>query len=87
MRRSRCLAALMLLCVFLTVAAFDARQPRPDIAEMREVADNLYVLLNEPDSQDLQTGREHGGLPDGDWCGARRHEAGGLRAGYSRVGP
>ena len=56
MRRSRCLAALTLLGVFLTVGAFDARQPRPEIAEMQEIADNLYVLLNDPDSQSLQTG-------------------------------
>ena len=47
MRGSMCLATLTLLCGFLTVATYEARQPRPEIAEVREVADNLYVLLND----------------------------------------
>jgi glyoxylase-like metal-dependent hydrolase (beta-lactamase superfamily II) len=56
MTRGRCLAALTLLGVFLTVATYEARQPRPEIAEVREVAENLYVLLNDPESRNMQTG-------------------------------
>jgi len=56
MRRSTSLATLTLLCGFLTVATYEARQPRPEIAEVREIAQNLYVLLNDPDSRNMQTG-------------------------------
>ena len=86
MRRCMCLATLTLLCVFLTVATYEARQPRPEIVEVREVAANLYVLLNDPESRNMQIGGNTAVFRDDHWCRARRHEAGGLRAGYSRPG-
>ena len=56
MRRSVWLVCLTLLGVCLTVATYQARQPRPEIHGVREVAANLYMLANDPAIPGMQTG-------------------------------
>ena len=56
MRRSLYLVSLTLLGVCVTAATYEARQPRPEIHGVREVADNLYMLGNDPALPGMQTG-------------------------------
>ena len=56
MRRCMCLVAVTLLGVCVTGATYEARQPRPEIHGVREVAENLYMLGNDPDIPGMQTG-------------------------------
>ena len=48
MKRSASLVILTRLGVVLTAATYEARQPRPEIHGIQEVADNLYLLSNPP---------------------------------------
>ena len=58
MKRSASLVILTLLGVVLTAATYEARQPRPEIHSIEEVADNLYLLSNPPppSEQSMLTG-------------------------------
>ena len=54
--RSLFLATLSLVGLCTTVATYEARQPRPQIHGIREVAENLYLLANDPAASGVQTG-------------------------------
>ena len=56
MRRSLYLVSLTLLGVCVTAATHEARQPRPEIHGVREIANNLYMLGNDPALPGMQTG-------------------------------
>ena len=58
MKRSASLVILTLLGVVLTAATYEARQPRPEIHSIEEVAENLYLLSNPPppSEQSMLTG-------------------------------
>ena len=52
----RCSLCLVCLGVCLMVSTYEARQPRSDIYGIREVAENLYMLGNDPVIPGMQTG-------------------------------
>jgi len=56
MKRSICLVTLTWLGVCLTVSTYEARQARPEIHGVLEIADNLYMLGNDSDLPGMQTG-------------------------------
>ena len=56
MRRCVSLGCLTVLGLCLTVGIEAARQPRPEIHGVHEVADNLYMLGSDPAAQGMQTG-------------------------------
>lgn len=56
MRRGMCLAGLTAIGVIFTVAAQEARQPRPEIYGIKRVSEQLYVLINDPMSNAMETG-------------------------------
>ena len=56
MRRGVCLAALTSVGLMLTVTTFEARQPRAEIFGIKRLSEKLFVLLNDPMSNDMQTG-------------------------------
>ena len=56
MRRGMYLAGLTAIGVIFTVAAQEARQPRPEIYGIKRVSEQLYVLINDPMSNAMETG-------------------------------
>ena len=56
MTRSTSLAVLTALGVFLTVATYEARQPRAEIYGIKRLTEKLFVLVNDPMNSDMQTG-------------------------------
>ncbi|MQG67215.1 MAG: MBL fold metallo-hydrolase [SAR202 cluster bacterium] len=55
MRRMLCLGFVTFAGVFATAASYEARQPRANLL-VHEVADNLYMLANDPAEQGMRSG-------------------------------
>ena len=55
MSRGVCLFTVMLLGLVLVGGTYEARQARPSI-HAQQVADNLYMLGSDPETQGMRTG-------------------------------